>query len=106
VIRARLDTLSTESHQYDVTPLDNDALGLLIPHFNGLSAVGPQRRLAIEANAFRRAENALRKTYGHNPASWRRPHGVSHIDSLSGVIGPSKVMPFQDRGTWVQNVTF
>lgn len=105
-VRARLDTLSTESHQYDVTPLDNDAIGLLIPGFNGLPTVGPRRRLEIEEKAFIRAEKAMRATYGSNPHSWRRPHGISHIDSLSGVIGPSTVMPFQDRGTWVQNVTF
>jgi hypothetical protein len=106
VVRTRLDTLSTESHQYDVTPLDNDALGLLLPNFNGLPTLGPQRRLTIEEKSFVRAEKTLRATYGKNPASWRRPHGISHIDSLSGVVGPSKEMPFQDRGTWVQNVTF
>jgi acyl-homoserine lactone acylase PvdQ len=106
VIRTRLDTLSAESHQYDVTPLDNAAIGLLLPHFNDLPTVGKQRRLTIEKAAFARAEHLMRKTYGNNPADWRRPHGLSRINSLSGVVGPSTVMPFEDRGTWVQNVTF
>jgi penicillin amidase len=105
--RARLDTLSKESHQYDVTPLDNDAIGVLLPGFSSLNGgVGPHRRAVVERNALTRAAAKMVATYGKKPGTWRRPHGVSHIDSLSGVIGPSTVMPFQDRGTWVQEVAF
>lgn len=105
-IRARLDTLSTESHQYDVTPLDNDALGLLIPGFSSLPSLGPRRSRQIEKQALRGAVNAMKKTYGPHLASWRRHHGISHVDSLAGVVGPSTIEPFQDRGTWVQEVAF
>jgi acyl-homoserine lactone acylase PvdQ len=105
-VRARLDTLSTESHQYDVTPLDNDALGILIPGFSSLQPLGPKRRIAVERNALFEAVTAMRRQYGAKPSTWRRHHGISHIDSLSGVVGPSTVEPFQDRGTWVQEVAF
>jgi hypothetical protein len=48
----------------------------------------------------------MTKRYGNNPDNWRRHHGVNHIVSLSGVVGPSITMPFEDRGTWVQEVGF
>jgi penicillin amidase len=105
-IRARLDTVSKESHQYDVTPLDNTALGLLRPGFSTLKPLRPKRRLQYERRALTAAITVMRKRYGRKPSSWRRPHGISHIDSLSGVIGPSTEEPFQDRGTWVQNIAF
>jgi penicillin amidase len=107
LIRARLDTLSTESHQYDVTPLDNDALGVLIPGFSSLNGgVDAKHRIAVERRALAAAVRQMRSTYGKQPSSWRRSHGISHVDSLSGVVGPSTQMPFQDRGTWVQEVAF
>jgi hypothetical protein len=105
-VRARLDTLSTESHQYDVTPMDNDALSLLIPGFSSLQSLGAPRRAEIERRALAGAVAAMKHQYGARPATWRRRHGISHIDSLSGVVGPSAAEPFQDRGTWVQEVGF
>jgi penicillin amidase len=109
-VRARLDTLSTESHQYDVTPLDNEALRVLRPHFSALQPLARwahgRSRLSIEREALIDAVRSMVRSYGASPASWRRPHGISHIDSLSGVVGPSTTMPFEDRGTWVQEVAF
>jgi penicillin G amidase len=109
-VRARLDTLSTESHQYDVTPLDNEALRILRPHFSGLTPLARwahgRSRLAIERRALVDAVKAMEKRYGSSPSTWRRHHGTSPVDSLSGVVGPSTRMPFEDRGTWVQEVAF
>ncbi|MBV9485682.1 MAG: hypothetical protein JO246_06450 [Frankiaceae bacterium] len=48
----------------------------------------------------------MKKRYGKAPNAWRRHHGISHVNALSGVVGPSEEMPFQDRGTWVQEVAF
>jgi acyl-homoserine lactone acylase PvdQ len=105
-VRARLDTLSPESHQYDVTPLDNDAIAMLTPGFSSLPSLGPNRRQTIEKQALAGAVNAMRKTYGSKVVSWRRHHGITHVNSLTGVVGPSTIEPFQDRGTWVQEIAF
>jgi hypothetical protein len=48
----------------------------------------------------------MRQIYGAKPSTWRRHHGISHINSLTGVVGPSATEPFQDRGTWVQEIAF
>jgi penicillin amidase len=110
IVRARLDTLSTETHQYDVTPLDNDALRVLVPHFSALHALPRWARgrspLSIERQALIAAVREMQGKYGATPSAWRRHHGISNIDSLSGVVGPSVQMPFEDRGTWVQEVAF
>jgi penicillin amidase len=110
LVRARLDTLDPESHQYDVTPLDNDALRVLVP---GFSAIHPlprwahgRSRLQVVREAFVAAVHRMTDAYGRSVATWRRHHGVSHINSLSGVVGPSTTMPFEDRGTWVQELSF
>jgi acyl-homoserine lactone acylase PvdQ len=109
-VTARLDTLSTESHQYDVTPLDNEALRVLRPHFSALTPLPRwahgRSRHDIERHALVDAVKSMKRKYGHSPSTWRRPHGISHVESLSGVVGPSTTMPFEDRGTWVQEVSF
>ena len=109
-VRARLDTLDPEAHQYDVTPLDNDALRVLVPHFSVLKPLSRwlhgRTPLSVERTALVDAVKVMVSTYGSSPSSWRRPHGISDIDSLSGVVGPSVQMPFEDRGTWVQEVAF
>ncbi|HET7529444.1 MAG TPA: penicillin acylase family protein [Mycobacteriales bacterium] len=108
--RARLDTLSTESHQYDATPMDNLAIRVLRPGLSGLPAptivTGHRSRMGVVRRALAAAISALTARYGADPSSWRRAHGISHIDSLTGVIGPSTTMPFEDRGTWVQQIAF
>ena len=49
---------------------------------------------------------SLTKDHGADPAGWRDVHPRSTIDSLTGVIGPSRTMPYEDRGSWVQVVAF
>jgi hypothetical protein len=49
---------------------------------------------------------SLTKDHGADPAGWRDVHPRSTIDSLTGVIGPSRTMPYQDRGSWVQVIDF
>jgi penicillin amidase len=109
-VRARLDTLDPEAHQYDVTPLDNDALRVVVPRFSALKPLPRwlhgRSALSVERTALVDAVKTMVSTYGSALSSWRRPHGVSDINSLSGVVGPSVQMPFEDRGTWVQEVAF
>lgn len=110
-LRARLDTEPTDgTHAYDVTPLDNEALRVLRPGFSGLRALPRwaqgRSRAELVAHALGAAIRQLRSTYGKRPSSWRRSHAVSDIESLTGVVGPSTQMPFEDRGTWVQHVAF
>jgi hypothetical protein len=108
-IRTRLDTVSAE-HQYDVTPLNNDVLRILVPHISAIHELPRwahgRSRLSIERLALIDAVKVMQNRYGNAPSSWRRPHGISSMDSLSGVVGPSVDMPFEDRGTWVQQVAF
>lgn len=109
-VRSRLDTLPAESHQYDVSPLDNSALRTLRPGFSGLTPsrdwTGGRGRLAVTRAALDAALRDLTSAYGSDPASWRRPHALSQLNSLSGVVGPSTTMPFEDRGSWVQHIAF
>ena len=108
--KARLDTLSTESHQYDATPMDNLAMRVLHPGLSGLAAPTVVTGAKVPSVVVRRALDGaiahLSSVYGQDPTSWRRAHGISHIESLTGVIGPSTTEPFEDRGTWVQHVAF
>jgi penicillin amidase len=109
-LKARLDTLSTESHQYDVTPMDNLALRVIRPTFAGLppptAITGDRKPRAVLRHALAAALAQLEKDYSAQPSSWRRAHGVSHLESLTGVVGPSATEPFLDRGSWVQQVAF
>jgi penicillin G amidase len=114
-LRSRLDTLSTESHQYDVTPMDNLALRVIRPraapgHWAGLPpptvVIGVKKPEAVLRHALANAIARLTKTYGAKPSSWRRHHGISHLASLTGVVGPATTEPFLDRGSWVQQVAF
>ena len=109
-LKARLDTLSTESHQYDVTPMDNLALRVIRPGWAGLPppavVTGHRNPRAVLQHALAAALAELTKTYGAKPSSWRRHHGISHLESLTGVVGPSATEPFVDRGSWVQQVLF
>jgi acyl-homoserine lactone acylase PvdQ len=57
-------------------------------------------------SALAAALRTLTKTYGPKQSGWRRPHAISHLDSLTGVVGPSTTEPFVDRGSWVQQVAF
>jgi penicillin amidase len=109
-IRARLDTPGPTEHLYDVTPMDNLVLRVLRPKWAGLApptiVTGPRRPDAVLLHALDAAIAALTKEYGPRMTSWRRHHAVTRIDSLTGVVGPSATMPFEDRGAWVQEVAF
>jgi hypothetical protein len=108
-VSARLNTLSTESHQYDVTPMDNLALRVIRPHWAGLPPPSvvlsvSRQPAAILKHALATSLSMLTKRFGKQIGRWRRHHGVSHLDSLTGVVGPSSTEPFLDRGSWVQQV--
>jgi hypothetical protein len=108
-IRLRLDTVSAE-HQYDVTPLNNDVLRILVPRISAIHELPRwahgRSPLDVERHALVEAVKVMRHRYGDTVSTWRRAHGISSVDSLSGVVGPSVDMPFEDRGTWVQQVAF
>jgi acyl-homoserine lactone acylase PvdQ len=108
-VRARLNTASV-THQYDVTPLDNLTLRVLRPSWAGLGSpravVGDRTPLTLLRRTLATTIRKLNKRYGDSVKKWRRRHGVSTIESLTGVIGPSETEPFEDRGSWVQEVAF
>jgi hypothetical protein len=98
------------SHVFDGTPADQLVLRNLVP---ATSSLRPSRDYlhgrsvnAVVLAALDRSIAALTTAYGPNPAAWRDPHPRSTIKSLTGVIGPSRTMPYQDRGSWVQVVAF
>jgi penicillin amidase len=116
-IRADRDTVATEQHAYDVTPLDNLALRVLRPESSGLTAARDwtdgRGVDAVLRAALDDAIAELTRTYGSAGtgagamSTWRRAHGVSHLTSLTDTVGPTGiVMPVQDRGSWVQRVGF
>jgi len=98
------------SHVFDGTPADQLVLRNLVP---SKSSLPPSRDYlhgrttgAVVLAALDRSVAALTKTYGADPAAWRDPHPRSTINSLTGVIGPSRTMPYEDRGSWVQVIAF
>lgn len=98
------------SHVFDGTPADNLVLRILVP---SKSSLRPSRSYlhgrsvrSVALRALDRTIASLTKDYGANPAAWRDRHPRSTINSLTGVIGPSRTMPYQDRGSWVQVVAF
>jgi hypothetical protein len=109
-VLARLDTIPVESHQYDVTPLDNLTLRVLRPHWAGLGpplvVTGPRSPAHLLRSTLTATLHHLADKFGHRPKTWRRSHAVSHLESLTGVVGPSEQEPFVDRGSWVQQVAF
>jgi penicillin amidase len=101
---------SPGSHIFDGTPADQLVLRNLVP---SKSSLRPSRDYlrgrstnAVVLAALDRSIAALTKTYGADPSSWRDPHPRSTISSLTGVIGPSRTMPYEDRGSWVQVIAF
>jgi penicillin G amidase len=98
------------SHLFDGTPADNLVLRVLRPSESSLTPSrdylhGRSARTAVLA-ALDRSIASLTADHGSDPTSWRDRHPRSTIDSLTGVIGPSRTMPFEDRGSWVQVVSF
>ena len=98
------------SHLFDGTPADNLVLRVLRPT---QSALKPSRRYlhgrsadTVVLAALDRTIATLTQRYGADVRSWRAVHPRSTVDSLTGVIGPSRTMPFEDRGSWVHVVAF
>ncbi|MCU1589818.1 MAG: penicillin acylase family protein [Frankiales bacterium] len=97
-------------HVYDGTPADNLVLRNLVPAKSSLtlsrSYLHGRSVRAVVLAALDRTIASLTKDYGADPAAWRDKHPRSTIDSLTGVIGPSRTMPYEDRGSWVQVIAF
>jgi penicillin amidase len=98
------------SHVFDGTPADQLVLRNLAP---AKSSLRPSRDYlhgrspnAVVLAALDRSIKALTTTYGADETRWRDPHPRSTVKSLTGVIGPSRTMPYEDRGSWVQVVAF
>jgi penicillin amidase len=97
-------------HVFDGTPADNLVLRILRP---SESSLVPSRDYlrgrsvdTVVLAALDRSIAALTTAHGADPAGWRDLHPRSTVDSLTGVIGPSRTMPYQDRGSWVHVVAF
>jgi penicillin amidase len=97
-------------HVFDGTPADNLVLRILNPSASSLRPSRDYLHGRTPAAAMLAALDititGLTKDYGADPATWRDKHPRSTIDSLTGVIGPSRTMPFEDRGSWFQVIAF
>lgn len=99
-------------HIFDIRPIDNLAMRILDPSTSALGVHGDYLKgrspAAVVAAALEDAIKALTSQYGSaNPSAWRRPHPTSSVCSLTGgIIGPCLSMPFEDRGTYIQHVSF
>jgi penicillin G amidase len=98
------------THAFDATPADNLVLRVLDPSRSTLTPkhdhLAGRTRQAVVRTAVERAVGVLVEQYGADPAGWRMRHPRSPVESLTGVIGPSLTMPFQDRGSWIHLVAF
>jgi penicillin amidase len=98
------------SHVFDGTPADNLVLRNLVPSKSSLplsrSYLHGRSVQSVVLAALDCTIASLTKDHGADPAGWRDVHPRSTIDSLTGVIGPSRTMPYEDRGSWVQVVAF
>ena len=98
------------SHVWDVSVIDNLALRVLDPTTSSLTAsrdyAGGRSADEVLLDAVGLAVDRLVADHGADPAAWRDQHPRREIASLTGVIGPSLTMPYQDRGSWVHAVAF
>lgn len=98
------------SHVYDASVADNLVLRALVPQRSGLPTsrdyLAGRSAEQVMLAALDRSVAALIARYGADPARWRARHERRPVNSLTGVIGPSLTMPYQDRGTWLQIVSF
>jgi penicillin amidase len=104
-------TTAVALHKYDVTTLDNVAMRVLAPRTSSLrpalNYLHGRSRSQVELAALDRAMRSLAKRFGtRDMTKWRRPHPVSQVDSLTGVVGPSFSEPYEDRGTYIHLVGF
>jgi penicillin amidase len=92
-------------HLYEPTAMDNLALRILRPSTSALPVhhdwLHGRTRADVLRDALHRSIADLVSGFRtRHIAAWRRAHPVSTIDSLTGVIGPSLTMPYEDRGTY------
>lgn len=101
---------SYASHAFDATPADALVIRLLDPASSTLAVrsdlLAGRTRAEVVRTALARAVAVLTERYGADPAGWRMRHPRSPVESLTGVVGPSLTMPYQDRGTWIHRVAF
>ncbi|MBK5306805.1 MAG: penicillin acylase family protein [Frankiaceae bacterium] len=97
-------------HVFDGTPADNLVLRNLVPAKSSLplsrSYLHGRSVRSVVLAALDRSIASLTTAYGADPTGWRDVHPRSTIDSLTGVIGPSRTMPYQDRGSWIHVIAF
>jgi acyl-homoserine lactone acylase PvdQ len=105
-----LESDEVASHVWDASPADNLVLRALDPSRSTLTPsrdyLGGRTPDAVLLAALDTSIAALTDEYGADPAGWRAQHPRRPIESLTGVIGPSLTMPYQDRGSWVHVVAF
>ena len=98
------------NHVYDLSPADVVVLRALEPASSDLAlrtdVLAGRTPSEVLLAALDAAVADLTSTYGADPATWRRQHARQDVSSLTGVIGPSTTVPFQDRGTWIHLVDF
>jgi penicillin G amidase len=107
-VRRRSDAIG--SHVWDVSVADLLALRVVDPSSSSLTPsrdyLGGLTGDAALLRALDVAADGLAAQFGPDPQRWRQQHPRRPVRSLSGVIGPSVTMPYQDRGTWVHVVAF
>ena len=98
------------SHVWDASPADNLVLRVLAPSRSSLTPsrdyLGGRTAEQVMLAALDTTVAGLVADHGPDPASWRDQHPRRPVKSLTGVIGPSLTMPYQDRGSWVHVVAF
>ena len=100
-----------ENHKYNSTRLDDLAQRLVDPASTSLTLKADWTHgvsvLSLQRLAFNEAVAATIKKYGPDPSKWMRVHPTTHLCTLTGVIGaPCIDMRYEDRGSWIQLVTF
>jgi penicillin G amidase len=92
-------------HLYEPTAMDDLALRILRPsssalpvHFDWLH--GRTARGVLRSALARTISRLTKRFASSSIAKWRRPHPTVSIESLTGVVGPSVTMPYEDRGTY------
>ena len=104
------DPFASTSHIFDGTPIDNLVLRVLRPELSSLTAqhnwLAGRTRTQVVAAAFAATVDALTTTYGSDVSAWRGQHPRRSVESLTGVVGPSLTMPYEDRGSWEHIVAF
>ncbi|MDX6224400.1 MAG: penicillin amidase [Frankiales bacterium] len=98
------DSFATTSHIFDANPVDNLALRVLRPQLSSLTPqhdwLAGRTRDQVVKGALADTVAALTASYGADVSGWRGQHPRRPVDSLTGVVGPSLTMPYEDRGSW------